>query len=322
MTNLGDVPDAPVPDVGGWFRSAVEHVPNAPRIRQWEPLGGFGRNSPDAVVAEAFELFRNRPTMVLTGAGMSTGSGLPDYRGRDAKVRNPMTFQEFVGSDLARRRYWARSTVGWLTFGAARPGAAHRLLAELEEHVDVTGVVTQNVDGLHRAAGSARVVDLHGSLDGAYCLECGHAVHRQELQRVMLQLNPELEGRLQELARDSATAPDGDAEVDRTETFAYPACAVCGGILKPDVVFFGENARREVVAEAFGTLEVAEALVVLGSSLTVMSGLRFVRRAVRESMPVVIVNDGETRGDPLATVRVHGRLETVLARWLAFARQA
>lgn len=314
------MPDSPVPDVGGWFRSAVDNVPNAPRVRPWEPLGGFGRTSPTAVVEQALELFRDRPTMVLTGAGMSTGAGLPDYRGRDATVRNPMTFQEFTGSDLARRRYWARSTVGWLTFGTARPGAAHRLLAELEDHVPVVGVVTQNVDGLHGAAGSARVVDLHGSLDGAYCLACGRAVHRRELQHLMLALNPDLAGRLQELARDSATAPDGDAEVDQTSTFAYPDCDVCGGILKPDVVFFGENARREVVAEAFSILGAAEALVVLGSSLTVMSGLRFVRRADREGMPVVIVNDGETRGDALATARVHGRLETVLARWLELLR--
>lgn len=312
--------DSPVPDVGGWFRSAVDDVPNAPRIRPWEPLGGFGRRSPDVVLRRGLDVFRDRSTMVLTGAGMSTGAGLPDYRGRGATVRNPMTFQEFTGSDLARRRYWARSTVGWLTFGAARPGRAHLLLAELEELVPVVGVVTQNVDGLHQQAGSARVVDLHGSLDGAYCLGCGNAVRRQELQHEMLALNPGLEERIQELARDSATAPDGDAEVDQTSTFAYPDCEVCGGILKPDVVFFGENARREVVADAFSVLEDAEALVVLGSSLTVMSGLRFVRRAAREDVPVVIVNDGETRGDALATVRVHGRLESVLERWVELLR--
>lgn len=310
------MPDSSVPDVGGWFRSAVEQVPGAPRIRPWEPLGGFGRTSPGAVVEEALEVFRDRPTMVLTGAGMSTGAGLPDYRGRGARVRNPMTYQEFTGSDLARRRYWARSTVGWLTFGAARPGAAHRLLAELEPLVPVVGLVTQNVDGLHQIAGSSRVVDLHGSLDGAFCLACDHAVHREDLQHQMLALNPGVVERLPELARDSATAPDGDAEVDRTESFVYPDCEVCGGMLKPDVVFFGENARRDVVADAFAILGQAQALVVLGSSLTVMSGLRFVRRAAREQIPVVIVNDGQTRGDELATVRVHGRLETVLARWV------
>ncbi|GAB3811997.1 NAD-dependent protein deacetylase [Tessaracoccus terricola] len=314
------MPDAPVPDVGGWFRSAVADVPDAPRVKPWEPLGGFGRTSSDAEVTQALGLLRGRATMVLTGAGMSTGAGLPDYRGRDAKVRNPMTYQEFIGSDFARRRYWARSTVGWMTFGAARPGAAHRLLAELEGQLDVVGVVTQNVDRLHQAAGSRRVVDLHGSLDGAYCLACGHRVHRDELQEAMLALNPELRHRLHELARDSATAPDGDAEVDRTETFEYPACAVCGGILKPDVVFFGENARREVVAEAFAILDDAEVLLVLGSSLTVMSGLRFVRHAARDGVPVVIVNDGRTRGDELATTRVHGRLEVVLARWAELGR--
>lgn len=313
--------DSLVPDVGGWFRSAVDDVADAPRVKPWEPLGGFGRTSSDAEVAQALGILRGRATMVLTGAGVSTGAGLPDYRGQGSKVRSPMTYQEFVGSDLARRRYWARSTVGWLTFGAARPGAAHRLLAELEGHLDVVGVVTQNVDRLHQAAGSRRVVDLHGSLDGAYCLACGHRVHRDELQEEMLALNPELRDRLHDLARDSLTAPDGDAEVDRTETFEYPDCELCGGVLKPDVVFFGENARREVVAEAFAILEEAEALLVLGSSLTVMSGLRFVRRAAREGVPVVIVNDGHTRGDALATMRVHGRLEVVLARWAELLRR-
>ena len=307
--------DPALPDVGGWFRSAVDDVPAAPRIRRWEPLGGFGRVSTDDDVTAALELFRERPTMVLTGAGMSTGSGLPDYRGRDAKVRSPMTFQEFVGSDLARRRYWARSTVGWLAFGAAQPNESHRLLAELEQHLPITGVVTQNVDGLHQEAGSSKVVDLHGSLDGAYCLSCGFAVGRHDLQDQLLALNPDLHARLHDLARETATAPDGDAEVDRTESFSYPACPRCGGILKPDVVFFGENARPEVVREAFGLLEAAEALTVLGSSLTVMSGLRFVRRAAREGKTVVIVNDGDTRGDDLADVRVHGRLEDVLRRW-------
>lgn len=304
------------PDVGGWFRSAVEGVPGAPRIRAWEPLGGFGRVSPDHVVVAAADVLREHPSLVLTGAGMSTGSGLPDYRGPDAKVRNPMTYQEFVGSDLARRRYWARSTVGWLAFGSAEPNRSHRLLAELETCVQLTGVVTQNVDGLHQAAGSSEVVDLHGSLDGARCLACGLAVHREDLQDRMLRLNPDLVGRLQELASRSASAPDGDAEVERTETFAYPDCPRCGGILKPDVVFFGENARPEVVERAFDLLARAGALVVLGSSLTVMSGLRFVRRASRDGKPVVIVNDGDTRGDSHATLRVHGRLEDVLARWL------
>lgn len=305
----------PVPDVGGWFRSAVAPPPGVPRVREWEPLGGFGRVSPPEDVLAAADALRDRPTMLLTGAGMSTASGLPDYRGRDAAVRRPMTYQEFVGSDLARRRYWARSTVGWLAFGAARPNESHQRVVGLEQRLPCTGLVTQNVDQLHQRAGSRDVVELHGSLARAVCLTCGHAVDRDDLQAQLLRLNPDVARRLPQLAAETTSAPDGDAEVDRTDTFSYPDCPVCGGILKPDVVFFGENARPEVVRRAFGALEAADALVVLGSSLTVMSGLRFVRRAARDGKVVVIVNDGATRGDDLATHRVHGRLSEVLEAW-------
>lgn len=305
--------EPPAADVGGWFRTAT---PGARRpVAAWQPSTGFGRTSPDADVVAAAEDLRGRPTMFLTGAGMSTASGLPDYRGPDAVVRFPMTYQEFVGSEAARRRYWARSTVGWLSFGRAEPNDAHRLLARLEGRLPVTAVVTQNVDRLHQLAGSRDVVELHGSLERAVCLDCGRFVARDDLQRRLLELNPVLAAALSRLAADSAPAPDGDAEVDQAGDFSYPACPGCGGILKPDVVFFGENARPEVVARAFDALERAAALVVLGSSLTVMSGLRFVRRARRDGKPVVIVNDGDTRGDDLATRRLHGRLLPVLNRW-------
>lgn len=287
-----------------------------PRIRGWEPLGGHGRVSENADIVAAANLLRGRPVMLLTGAGMSTGSGLPDYRGPDAAVRTPMTYQEFVGSDLARRRYWARSTVGWVSFGRARPGEAHRLVARLQGLVDVVGLVTQNVDGLHQRAGSRDVVELHGTLDHSLCLSCGHQVGRDEMQSLLLGLNPEVGSRLGQLAGGSRAAPDGDAEVEGTESFTYPPCPRCGGILKPDVVFFGENAHPEVVRQAFDALDCAEVLAVLGSSLTVMSGLRFVRRAARAGKDVVIVNDGETRGDEFATARVHGRIEDVLGRWV------
>ena len=223
-----------------------------------------------------------------------------------------MTYQEFVSSDPSRRHYWARSTVGWPSFRIARPNRVHEQIAALADVLPVTGVVTQNVDGLHQAAGSTPVVDLHGRLSTVSCLSCGNVVDREDLQETLLELNPEFAARIDDLARQAASLPDGDAEVDRTEEFAYPSCVECGGVLKPDVVYFGENASKDVVSAAFDLLDASEALLVLGSSLTVMSGLRFVRRAVRDGKTVVIINDGATRGDDLATHRLHGRLETVL----------
>lgn len=304
-------------DVGGWFRTAVDGAVVLPNTAAWGPgTGGFGRTSHEADLIAAADMFRGRPTMVLTGAGMSTASGLPDYRGRDAVPRSPMMYQEFVGSDLSRRRYWARSTVGWHSFATARPNAAHHLLAELGRITPLTGVVTQNVDGLHQAAGSHPVIDLHGTLDRVICLECGHLLDRYRLQEQFLELNPRFADHLDQLAADAVQAPDGDAEVDRTHDFTYPGCPVCGGMLKPDVVFFGENAHREVVAEANRLLDHSDVLLVLGSSLTVMSGLRFARRAAREGKEVIIANDGATRGDDVATLRIHGRLEPILRTWV------
>ena len=316
-------------DVGRWFSTAARNpldgpgpTRGGPRLPAWGPMEGaqYGHRSTDAEIDAALELLRGREVAVLTGAGMSTGSGLPDYRGRDAVPRSPMTYQEFMGHDLARRRYWARSTVGWEQFRGARPGLAHRRLAALSPDVfETTAVITQNVDGLHAAAGSDPVIDLHGRLDRVRCQQCEALSSRLALHRRMLAMNPELAARLPQLAADAAQAPDGDAEVDRTSSFRYPPCPLCGGILKPDVVFFGESARREVVSSAFAALEEATALLVLGSSLTVQSGLRFVRAAGRAGTPVVILNDGPTRADPVATVRVHGRLEDLLERWLSRA---
>jgi len=315
----------PAADVGRWFSTATSRSPDGPgptrggpRLPGWGPMEGahYGRRSSPEEITDALALLQGRPVAVLTGAGMSTGSGLPDYRGRDAVPRSPMTFQEFMGHDLARRRYWARSTVGWEQFRSARPGAAHRLLAALDPAAfPVTAVITQNVDGLHAAAGSEPVIDLHGRLDRVRCQQCEAVSSRAALHQRMLMMNPALADRLPELAAEAAQAPDGDAEVDRTSSFRYPPCPLCGGILKPDVVFFGESARREVVAAAFAALEAARALLVLGSSLTVQSGLRFVRAAGRRGMPVVILNDGPTRADPDATVRLHGRLEEMLGSW-------
>lgn len=305
-------------DVGGWFRSA--HPNGATSVDSWEPGQGFGRVSDADDLAAAFELFRGRPTLVLTGAGMSTDSGLPDYRGRDAVPRSPMTYQEFVSSDLSRRRYWARSTVGWTAFGNARPNQAHLALAELGRITPLTGVVTQNVDGLHQRAGSAPVVDLHGNLAEVICLDCDRLFPRAQLQERLLGLNPGFAQRLDRLAAEASTAPDGDAEIDRTADFDYPDCLACGGMLKPDVVFFGENAHPETVARANRLLDASDVLLVLGTSLTVMSGLRFVRRSAKEARDVIICTDGETRGDALATLRLHGRLAPVLRGWLTLSR--
>ncbi|AQP46168.1 NAD-dependent protein deacetylase [Tessaracoccus flavus] len=309
-----------MPDVGGWFRTARDG--GVATHGRWGAVAGpFGLVSTDDELRAALDLLSDGPTMVLSGAGMSTGSGLPDYRGPDAVPRSPMTYDEFVSSDLSRRRYWARSTVGWRWFRQAEPGVTHVALAELGGMLDVVGVVTQNVDGLHTRAGSAPVVDLHGSLDRVVCLSCGAVTGRERLQEELLALNPRFAAQLDDLAEEARSAPDGDAEVDRTETFRYPDCEVCGGVLKPDVVFFGENVARDVVARANDLFERAGSLLVVGTSLTVMSGLRFVRRAAKDGKPVVIVGDGATRGDELATMRLHGRLENVLPRWVDWLRE-
>lgn len=304
-------------DVGGWFRTALDDPTPPPTHQSWGPASeGFGRVSGDADLRAAVELFLGRPTLVLTGAGMSTGSGLPDYRGRDAVPRSPMTYQEFTSSDLSRRRYWARSTVGWRFFDLARPNDAHRALADLGRLTPLTGIVTQNVDGLHQRAGSSPVVDLHGNLSRVACLGCGAITSRRLLQQELLAANPSYARRLDVLAAEARTAPDGDTEVDRTDHFVYPSCTACGGMLKPDVVFFGENAPRAVVERAHGLLEDSEVLLVLGTSLSVMSGLRFLRRFVKLGRDIVVLGDGPTRGDDLATLRVHGRLEPVLRGWV------
>ena len=307
-------------DVGRWFSTANRAAPGArglPRIPAWGRIDGgtYGVTSPDQEILDALELMRPGPVAVLTGAGMSTDSGLPDYRGAEAVPRSPMTYQEFIGSDLSRRRYWARSTVGWPQFLRAQPNRGHELLAALHPGtLRATGVITQNVDGLHQKAGSSPVIDLHGRLDQVRCLSCDTVGDRSVHHERLLAMNPWVAARLPELVADAEQAPDGDAEVDRTADFRYPPCALCGGLLKPDVVFFGESARSATVQSAFDVLEQAHALLVLGSSLTVQSGLRFVRAAQKQGKPVVIVNDGPTRADDREVVRVHGRIEHVLKR--------
>jgi NAD-dependent SIR2 family protein deacetylase len=248
----------------------------------------------------ALALLAGRPVVVLTGAGLSTDSGIPDYRGPGSPNRTPMTFQEFVSGPVARQRYWARSHLGWARMGGAEPNAGHRALAALDPEL----LITQNVDGLHERAGSRRLVALHGRVADVVCLGCRVVSSRRELQVRMAAANPGYADR-----HAAATPrPDGDVDLDDTSGFAVPDCAECGGILKPDVVFFGENVPVTRVERCYAAVDALAdgggALLVVGSSLTVMSGFRFVRRAARAGTPVVIVNRGVTRGDELATYKV------------------
>jgi NAD-dependent SIR2 family protein deacetylase len=255
------------------------------------------------------DLLRGGEVAILSGAGISTESGIPDYRGPTGMRRRatPMTYQVFTGDAAARRRYWARSHLGWRTIVAARPNDGHRAVAEIEERGLLKGIVTQNVDGLHQSAGARRVVELHGNLARVVCLYCGDQMRRDELHRRLLEANPTFD------ARVTAINPDGDVELDNHDDFHTVDCSVCpGGMLKPDVVFFGESVPRERVQQCFDLVESAKALVVLGSSLTVMSGRRFVLRARKHGIPVAIVNQGVTREDDRVDLRIDAPLGEVL----------
>jgi NAD-dependent SIR2 family protein deacetylase len=258
---------------------------------------------------EAIALLREHRFVALTGAGMSTDSGIPDYRGPAARARggrSPMTFQELTSGPQAQQRYWARAYVGWALMRDALPNAGHHALARLEAGGRCAGVITQNVDGLHEQAGTADVVALHGRIRDVVCLGCGDRTSRAVLQREMAAANPGwLEEHTESLSEVHAR-PDGDAEVDDTHRFVVPVCDRCGGALKPDVVFFGENVPPERVRRCHAMIDGAGALLVLGSSLTVMSGFRFVRYASSLGRPVVVVNRGATRGDDHATYKVDG----------------
>ena len=248
--------------------------------------------------AQALDLLASRPLVVLTGAGLSTDSGIPDYRGPGAPARAPMTYQEFVATPEAQQRYWARSHLGWQRMGRAEPNAGHHALAALDPQL----LITQNVDGLHEAAGSRRLVALHGRVADVVCLTCRTTSSRAALERELDALNPgwlERHGWVE-------SRPDGDVDLDDTHDFVVPRCP-CGGPLKPDVVFFGENVPSERVARCYAAVEALGAdgaLLVAGSSLTVMSGLRFVKRAAQGGTPIVIVNRGVTRGDALASYKL------------------
>ncbi len=249
---------------------------------------------------------------VLTGAGVSTGSGIPDYRDRNGEWKNspPMQFSEFAGSDGARQRYWARSYVGWRRFGTARPNAAHRALARLEAAGRVDTVITQNVDRLHSRAGSGNVIDLHGDLSRVRCIDCDDTSLRHAFQRELKAANPDWH------ARVFRYRPDGDVELAENshEDFVVPACSRCGGRIKPDVVMFGESVPRKRVADAMSAVERTDALLIAGSSLMVFSGFRFARRAHETGKPIAIVNRGKTRADDIATVKVDADCGDVLSR--------
>jgi NAD-dependent SIR2 family protein deacetylase len=249
--------------------------------------------------------------VALTGAGLSTDSGIPDYRGPGAPVRRPMTFQDFVGHGDNQRRYWARAHLGWSRMGSAEPNEGHRALARLETSGRVSFLITQNVDGLHERAGHQRMVALHGRISDVVCLDCGGRTDRRAMQRRLGEANP---GWLAEHA-GATVRPDGDVELEETARFVVPGCDGCGGRLKPDVVFFGENVPKQRVQRCYAALDEADALLVAGSSLSVMSGLRFVRYAARAGLPVVIVNRGVTRGDDLATVKVEAGCSEWLGQW-------
>ena len=270
---------------------------------------------------ELIALLAGRRVAVLTGAGVSTDSGIPDYRGPDSPPSNPMTIRQFTSDPVFRQRYWARNQVGWRHMDETLPNAAHRALAGLERDGVVTGVITQNVDLLHTKAGSDNVINLHGTYARVICLDCGDSMSRAALGEKLDALNPGFVERAEAIG-GLAVAPDADAVVAETESFRYLDCPSCGGMLKPDIVYFGESVPKAIVEQSFSLIDAAGAVLVAGSSLTVFSGYRFVRHAAARGIPVAIVNRGPTRGDGLATVKVDGgcsELLTLLAEELAAA---
>lgn len=263
--------------------------------------------SEQQLVAQAVEALKARTIVALTGAGISTDSGIPDYRGSGAPVRQPMTIQQFMAADEDnRKRYWAGSHAGWKFFATTKPNAAHSALTRLQHQGQLGTILTQNVDLLHEAAGSQAVVHLHGRLDRVRCLDCDRVFGRQEIAKQLTEANPGLDEAVGWLK------PDGDVELDDWSSFVVPKCPVCGGLLKPDVVFFGEFMRPDITAQSLAAVDEAEALLVAGSSLAVNSGLRMVNRAAQRGIPIVIVNRGDTKGDRLATVKIDAGVSDIL----------
>ncbi len=260
-----------------------------------------------AAFGRAVDALAGRRVAVLTGAGVSTDSGIPDYRGKGAPVRTPMTAQQFLTDETARRRYWVGSHLGWRAFAASHPNGGHDALAELERAGVASGIITQNVDGLHLRAGSRRVVELHGTMRRVFCTHCGQVFDRRDLAARVERDNPWIT-----VPENVELGPDGDVLPASSDGFIVPDCSVCGGMLKPDVVFFGEFVPVEKFLEAEQLVRASDALLVAGSSLVVNSGVRLVERARRRKVPVVIVNRGQTRADAKATVKIDAGTTEVL----------
>jgi NAD-dependent SIR2 family protein deacetylase len=248
---------------------------------------------------------------VLTGAGLSTDSGIPDYRGEGRVARHPMTYDTFMGSELAQKRYWARSYVGWSRISSALPNPGHFALAKAEQQGRVKSLITQNVDGLHQAAGSKSVIDLHGRLDRVICMGCRDSISRIEMDTMLQELNPGI-------TKDESVefTPDGDAEIEGTENFIVPSCKSCKGVYKPDVVFFGESVPVDRVENAMNLLAEADVLLIAGTSMTVNSGFRFAKQAAKTQKPIVVVNLGPTRADVLANAKIEANTSFALERLL------
>jgi NAD-dependent SIR2 family protein deacetylase len=259
----------------------------------------------------AREQLAGKSILVLTGAGVSTESGIPDYRGEGKTERHPMTLDVFMGTEAARARYWARSYVGWSVIANAKPNASHFALAQAESLGRISHIITQNVDSLHQQAGSKKVTELHGRLDKVICMTCRALIYRLRMDDLIEDLNPAIRKDL-----SVEFTPDGDAEVEAASDFRIPPCPGCGGILKPDVVFFVESVPSERVASTMEQLERAEALLVAGSSLTVNSGMRFARAANKAGKPIVIVNVGPTKADEIALAKIEAPTSVALEELL------
>lgn len=259
----------------------------------------------------AQKLLAGKRVLVLTGAGISTSSGIPDYRGEGRVQKHPLTFDQFMTSAQNQARYWARSYVGWHRINQAEPNAGHIALAEAEKRGSLAHIITQNVDGLHQKAGSKQVLELHGRLDRVLCTGCGEILSRAELDGRIHALNPDFK----ELDKVEFS-PDGDAEIEPPKNFRVPSCLSCGSHFKPDVVFFGEQVPKDRVSFAEQQVQHAQAILVAGSSLTVNSGLRLVKQAKKLGLPVVIVNLGETKADQIADVKLNGSTTELLGELL------
>jgi NAD-dependent SIR2 family protein deacetylase len=264
-------------------------------------------DSQPGVIQKARELLASKELLVVTGAGISTDSGIPDYRGAGRVEKHPLTFDEFIGSKANQARYWARSYVGWSRVALAEPNLGHFALAQAERLGIVQKIITQNVDGLHQRSGSKSVLELHGRLDRVICSGCGDILSRNELDARISFLNPDV---YQD--QNVEYTPDGDAEVEVGQNFRVPDCGACGAHFKPDVVFFGEQVPLMRVQESQEAVDLAEAVLVAGTSLTVNSGLRLIKRAQKRGIPIVIVNLGETRGDHMATLKLQGSTSELL----------